>query len=249
MISTSQIKTIIIEDNQTTQKLLRDSLEENFSDLLCEGIASSIKEAVNLIVKIEPELVFMDIELKDGLAFEIFDKITPNFEVIFITGFRNHLERALEHFALNYITKPIDVQKLIKTVKHYISLRQRLFSIEKLQLTKGLINNKDGKLFIQTNNEHKLLNTMDIVKIVADGNYSSFYLEDGTKHLVSKGVLYYEQLLPETSFFRASRSVLINIHFIKSIYKKETIILVDKEHIHVSTRNKSKLIHLIGSIS
>jgi two-component system LytT family response regulator len=244
-----QIKTIIIEDNLASQEFLENTIVKNYPSISIAGKAVSVKESIALIKEAQPELVFMDIELTDGLSFEIFEKITPNFEVIFITGLQGHLEKALDHFALSYITKPIDVIKLKKTIDHYLTLKERLFTLDKLKLTKALINNQSGRLFVHKTNEHLLLEVKDIVKIEADGNYAIFYLQNGSKHLASHSLKYYENLLSKDSFFKAHRSTLVNIRFVKSIYKKETLLLTNGDQVHVSTRNKSNLQELIGLIS
>jgi len=244
------ISAIIIEDNIESQEYLIDIIQTNFPNIKLLGYASSITASIQLINQSNPELVFMDIELTDGLSFEIFDTIkNPSFEVIFITAFQNFLQKALEHFALSYITKPIDSSKLIATINHYLQLKQRLFSIEKINLVKELTQSRDGHILVQTTNEHILLKIATIIKCEAEGNYTYISLENGEKLLASKSLKYYNDILPASSFFRAHRSILINICFIQSIYKKETIILSNKDKVHVSTRNKSKLLELIQLLS
>lgn len=250
MISSSQIKAIIIENDKETQQYLSKLVSDHFIEVQICGYAETVIKSIELIDTINPELIFMDIVLPDGDSFEIFNKIqAPHFEVIFITGTKGNFERALEHFALSYITKPINEQLLIKTIDRYLNLKKRLFNIEKLNLIKDFTNTQSTKIFIQTTNEHILVNTKDIVKIDAYGNYAYVNLSDGIRLLASKGVKYYQDLLPKIFFFRASRSTLINVHFIKSIYKKETIILNNGDKVLVSTRNRSNLVDLIQHLS
>ena len=244
------ISVIIIEDNKEAQAYLSQILQKHFPTIHILGYATSVQESIKLIDRYDPELVFMDIELTDGLSFEIFDTVKePDFEVIFITAFENFIQKSLDHFALNYITKPIDIPKLLATINHYVKLKQRLFTIEKFELFKNLTQNKHGQLLIQTTNEHILIKITDITKLEAEGNYTSIFLNDGRKLLASKVMKYYESLLPEVSFFKAHRSTIININCIASIYKKETIILNNADRVHVSARNKRKLTELIHRLS
>jgi two-component system LytT family response regulator len=244
------ISAIIIEDNIEAQKYLSHIIQEHFPNIAILGYAASVQQSIQLIHTCDPELVFMDIELTDGLSFEIFDTIKdPSFEVIFITAFENFTQKALDHFALSYITKPIDIPKLLATIRHYLKLKQRLFTIEKFELFKKLTQNKEGQLLIQTTNEHILIKIASIIKLEAEGNYTYISLDDGRKLLASKAMKYYESLLPEVSFFRAHRSTIININCIASIYKKETIILTNNDKVHVSVRNKGKLMELIQMLS
>ncbi|MEP0263765.1 LytTR family DNA-binding domain-containing protein [Dokdonia sp.] len=245
-----QINAIIIEDNIEAQEYLSHIVQNHFPTIRILGCATSVEQSIQLINKTDPELVFMDIELTDGLSFEIFDTIkVPSFEVIFITAFENFMQKALEHFALSYITKPIDIPKLIAAIHHYLQLKQRLFTIEKFELLRDLTQNKNGKLLIQTTNEHVLIKIETIIKLEAEGNYTYIFLDDGRKLLASKAMKYYESLLPEVSFFKAHRSTIININYIASIYKKETIILTNSDKVHVSVRNKGKLMKLIQMLS
>lgn len=248
MTSTSQINALIIEDSKETQQYLTSLISSNFPRIEIKGYAETIANAIHLINSSDPELVFMDIELNDGEAFEIFNEIRSiDFEVIFITGTTNNTEKAFEHFALSYITKPINEKLLFNTIQHYLKLKQRLFNIEKLELFHSFMSKGRKSIFVQTSHEHILVNFEDLIKIEASGNYCYIHLKDGRNLLASKGVKHFEELLPKTSFFRASRSTLINITFIKSIFKKETIILINGDKIHVSTRNKVHLNTILNS--
>lgn len=250
MNNSNSIKVIIVEDDLDAQAFLVQILSDNFSTLKLEGIAPSIKTAIQLIQNVQPELVFMDIDLTDGFSFEIFESIkNPQFEVIFITALDHFMQKALDHFALSYILKPIDPSKLIASINHYVQLKQRLFNVEKFDLLKKLTYTNEGQIMIQTSNEHILIKIKSIVKCEAEGNYSTIYVNDGEKLLASKSLKYYETLLKRSSFFRVNRTIMINVNFIQSIYKKETIILKNGEKLHVSVRNRSKLIDLIQSLA
>jgi len=243
------VKALIIEDDPHILQQIEGLVSNNFPNIDVRGSSDSVLGAVSLIVNEEPELLFLDIELKDGLSFEIFEIIKkPNFEVIFITGFDHLAAKTMEHFALSYILKPIDTSKFISSVDHYIRLRERIFSLEKLNLFKTFSEVENKKIMIHTTNEHVLIEVAHIIKCEADGNYTHLYLSDGRKLMASKSLKYYQELF-STDFFRANRSILVNIKYIASIYKKETILLTTKENIHVSTRNKSNLIELLNILS
>jgi len=245
-----KIKTIIIEDDIKSQEYLKSILEKKFKIIDIIGASQSISDSIKLINSLEPELIFMDIKLTDGNSFEIFNQLNhTNFEVIFVTAFDNFMQKAIDHYALSYIIKPIDKLKLIDIVKRYINKRERLFSQGKIQSLTSFIDHKNPKLLIHTGDEYVSIKTKAIVKCEADGNYTSIYLKDKTIHLASNNLKYYENLLIDKGFFKPHRSILINTHFIKSIFKKETIVLTTDEKIHVSVRNKSKLTELINLLS
>lgn len=250
MLSTAKIRTIIIEDNLESQDYLQTLLSQHFSSIEIIGFAPSISKAVPLITSKKPELIFMDIELTDGSSFEIFDQLSNHeFEVIFITAFKNHIQKAIDHFAFNFIIKPYTKEKLIEVVNRYISLKERLFSIHKYHSFSNFINNSNMRFLLHVGNEHISIKVNDVVKCIADGNYTQFHIEDGTVHLASNNLKYYEELLVKKRFFKANRSCLVNLEFIQSIYKKEAIKLTNGESIIISTRNKSNVSALINALS
>ncbi len=250
MLTVSKINTIIIEDDIQAQEYLAKIINTNFSNIAILGYADSINSASKLINSVKPELIFMDIELKDGSSFKIFNKIEfHEFEVIFVTAFDNYIKKAIKHYAFSYILKPIDENKLIKAVVRYINLKKRLFTLDKYQLLSRFLETKDSQFLIQVGYNHVSLKINNIIKCVADGNYTNFHLENGKKHIASNSLKYYESLLIDKGFFKAHRSIIINVSFIESIYKKETIVLKNKDKINVSVRNKSNLTALINLLS
>jgi len=245
-----KINTIIIEDDSHAQDYLVGLLNKNFNQLEIQGFSDSVQKSVELIEAVEPELVFMDIELTDGLSFSIFNQIKhQDFEVIFVTAFENFIQKAIDHYAFSFITKPIDENRLIETVNRYIKLQERSFSRKKYQLLSNFIEKNDARFLLHTGNEHISVKVGDIIKCEADGNYTKFFMSDKSEHIASNYLKYYEGLLEHKGFFKAHRSVLINTTYIQSIYKKETIILTNGDKIHVSTRSKSRLTELIDSLS
>jgi len=250
MLTDSKIKTIIIEDNAQTQEYLSSILIKNLNSIEIVGFAISVEESIKLINKEKPELVFMDIELTDGYSFEIFNSISyTDFEVIFITAYDNYIKKAIDHYAFSFIMKPVNSSKLIEIVTRYISLKERMFTKSKYELLTNFITSKDSRFLIHVGNQHISIKVKDIIKCQADGNYTCFYLNNNKTYLASKSLKYYEGLLIEKGFFKAHRSVIINIDYISSIYKKETIILTNNDKVNVSVRNKSNLINLINKFS
>ncbi|WP_027392308.1 LytR/AlgR family response regulator transcription factor [Aquimarina latercula] len=242
------ISVIIIEDEKDSLEFLSEMLVENFKEIEIVGNSGSIQESINILKLTKPELVFMDIELIDGNSFQILDEISNHeFEIIFTTGYNNYIEKAMEYYAFNFLSKPIDVDKLKNVVQRYLNLKERIFTEQKYDLLKEFMTK--FRLMINIGNEHIAIDIDNIIKCEADGNYTIFLITDSLKYLASKSLKHYENLLITKGFFRANRKTLINTKHITSIYKKETIILSNKEKIIVSIRNKSKLGDLIRTFS
>ncbi|WP_405207733.1 LytR/AlgR family response regulator transcription factor [Aquimarina sp. LLG6339-5] len=244
----SEIPVILIEDDIEAKAHLSKLLTHYFSNINIITSADNVKDAITYINQNNPEIVFMDIKLVDGNAFEILDAVNSyDFEVIFVTAHADYLQQAISYYAFNFITKPIDEEHLKNVIDRYIKLKDRFFTKKKYTLFKEFLS--DSKLLVNTGNEHISLDIAKILRCEADGNYTFFVMDTKEKHMVSKSLKYYETLLSKKGFFRANRSTLINIKHINSIYRKESIILSDKEKVIVSARNKSKLSDLIKQLT
>lgn len=232
-----KIEVAIIEDNQEALKNITDLLSKISWDIKIVGIASSITDGINLIKQHSPQLVFMDIQLEDGLAFTILDDFEePNFDVIFTTAFNDYYEAAMEYYAFNYLLKPIEFEKLKKIFQKYNQIKERHLIRDRLTYFRKFILEK--KIVINKGNEFEVLELDQIVSLNADGNYTQVILSDSSKILASRHLKHYERILIHKGFFRANRSVLLNINHISTLSKSGIIILSNKERIEVSLRNK-----------
>lgn len=244
------LKTVIVEDDLHAQEYLSLILARHLPEVEIIGYADSIRDSAKLINEKRPELVFMDVELTDGLSFEIFDKIDQyDFEVIFITGHDNYIQKAIDHYAFSFVVKPVVAEKIVEIVQRYMKLKERMFSLGKYQELNKYLQRDDSMLLIHVGTSHLSIEVDNIVKLVADGNYTIFHMENGKTHMASKSLKYYAELLTHKNFFKVNRSVLINVRFIKSIYKKETIILKNGDKLNVSVRNKPQMTALIKMLS
>ncbi len=241
---------LLIEDDIDAVKHLSNLILKNNKNINILGNTGSIKSAIKMIDHYKPELVFMDIELTDGLSFNIFNQLQfTDFEVIFVSGYNNYINNALEHYAFSFITKPVDEQILFNTINRYLSLKDRLFSKAKIDVFNTFLNKENSQILIKAGEQHLLTAINDIIKCEANGNYTIFHLINKQQIIANNILKYYEELLTEKGFFKANRSELVNISNIESIYRKETIILKNNFKVNVSTRNKPKLINLINNLS
>lgn len=244
------LRVFIVEDEKQSLDLLESYLLRSNHTINIIGSAPSVAQAISNISKNKPELVFMDIKLTDGTSFEILDHFkNRDFEVVFITGYHNFYEKAFEHFALNYLTKPINFENLTSVIDRYVTLKEKSFTNQKFEQFKNFIQDKDAWFLLHIGITHVSVQLKNIVKCEADGNYTNFYLVDGAQHMASKSMKYFESILSFKGFIRINRSTIINIQYIKSIYKKETIHLSTGEKIHISNRYKSKVDEFIKAVS
>ena len=250
MIEDKKIQAIIVEDQAEARDFLEQLLRSNFEAIEITGLAPSVTEAVNLIKTNKPDLLFLDIELEDGLSFEILDQVSiPDTEVIFVTAFNQFYQRAMEHFAFSYLLKPVDENLVVQVIERYLKLKKPQFDLERYRNLVQFLDTANSRILIQIGHEHRSVAVAEILKLEADGNYAWIHLQDGEKHMASKSLKHYEDLLVPKGFFKANRTTLVNTDHIRSIYKKESIILSNKDHVPVSVRNKGKLTELINRLS
>jgi len=245
----NKIKTIIVEDKLKSSNYLKNLLESSFPEIIILDISPTITEALKSIEKHKPELVFLDIQLKDGLSFEILDKIDyQNFEVVFTTGYDNYYQKAFEYCAFNYLLKPIDLEQLTRVIFKYQKQTKRNHFLEKKEKLNAYLDHENPRIMVNIGDSHLFISVKDIIVCKADGSYTNITIKNKT-YLTTKPLKYYQELLEDKKFFKASRSILVNTAHITSVYKRENLVLSNDEKIQVSTRNKYLLTDFIKLFS
>lgn len=242
------INVVIIENDSDASNYLTKLLTNPLFEINIIGTTASVKEGISLISSSSPELVFLDIHLDDGLGFEILDNLpSKNFEVIFVTAYDTYYEKAIEHFAFNYLLKPIDPSILEKVINRYKQVKSRHSLQSKYDHFKEFVRENNSKILLQTGQHYKSVYLDHIISCNADGNYTSFIIKEKKPILANNILKHYDKLLSNRGFFRANRSCLINIAHIESIFRKETIILDNGDKVQVSGGNKEQLSQLLDS--
>ena len=240
-------KYLIIENDPKALDYLKNSIYDYNSNYNIMGHASSVKESIPLIKMVNPDIIFLDIVLDDGLGFDVLNSVEQsNFEVIFTTGYDNYYKQALDHFALAYLLKPYHKSEIKKALDRYMKIKY--YTPQKYIHLKNFFAESNPNVLIQAGEEYHSVLVNDIICCKADGNYSKIICSNKPHILANQGLKYYTHLFRDRGFFRANRSVLINTTHISSIYKKETIILSNNEKITISTRNRNNLTQLIETL-
>ncbi|WP_294245084.1 LytTR family DNA-binding domain-containing protein [uncultured Chryseobacterium sp.] len=231
-----KIKAVIVDDEHIAREVLRNYLTKYCPQVELSGEAQNIKEAVPLIAETRPQLVFLDVEMPFGNAFDVLEATQEYpYETIFITAFSQYSLQALNRSASYYILKPIDIQELILAVN---KVAESLEKKEELNRNRILLENLKVKpekqqLILPTLQGFDVVKTEDILRLQADGNFTQVYLTDGSKKMVCRFLKHFDDLL-EHPFIRVHRSHVININFVKSYHKSGTVTLSDQTEIEVS---------------
>lgn len=248
------IKAIIVDDELGARESLSKMIEKNCKQIEVVAKVDSMLSAFEAITNKEPDLVFLDIEMPNGNAFDLLEKFKSiNFNIIFTTAYDHYAIKAIKFSAIDYILKPIDSEELVTAVKRFENQRGQKESLDK-QFKTLLSNvkpeNKLKKVGIPDGDGLIFINLSDIIRCDSDGNYTFFILTSGKKIIASRTLGEYEQMFVDDNFFRIHRSHLINLEHVKKYIKGEGgyVVMTDNSQVEVSRRNKTdfleKLSHL-----
>lgn len=205
------------------------------------------KNGLLLIEELQPQLVFLDVEMPHLNGFDMLKKLEPvNFETIFVTAYSHYAVEAFEHHATGYITKPINSDKLVAAVNtagkriEEKNINKNLFSL----LEKNTQPAAPDKIPLSTSNGLVFVKLAEILYCESSGNYTSFYLLNDKKVMVSRQLGEYEKLLPEINFTRIHDKYIINLSFIKEYVKGSggDVVLENGKELPVASRRKEEFL-------
>ena len=244
------IRTVVIEDEEHSRKMLLAMLHEHCQQINVVAEANSVKTGLTAIVEQTPQLVFLDIELQSETSFEILEKLPEiNFELVFTTAFDHYALKAIKFCAIDYLLKPIDLNELRIAVAKAEKRLNREYLNKNLEV---LLNNlKSG-----TQNNHKIalstlegllfVNVSDIIYCESNGPYTKFVFKHADKIVTSKHLKEYEDLLNAYDFFRIHKSYLVNLQEIKKYIRGEggQLIMSNGDALSVSKQRKEDFLHI-----
>ena len=251
-MSQQTISAFIVDDEFQSREVISLMLAGMFPEIKIVGLGGTVKEALAGIVREQPQLIFLDVQMRNETGFDLLDKLNEiNFELIFTTAHSEFAVKAFRYSALDYLIKPIDAGELesaVKKAKRRILFNQSATSEQVQLLTQQLEGSKkipdkiaipspEGLLFIQVH---------DIIYCHGLGNYTEFFLMNEQKITSSHTLKQYEELLNDHLFFRAHKSFLINLTHIKKYLRGEggTAVMSNGHEIEIARRNKTSFLNL-----
>jgi two-component system, LytTR family, response regulator len=238
-----KIRAIIVEDEAVSRDILRTYLSKYCPNVTLVGEASNINDAYELIQKNELELVFLDVEMPFGNAFDLLEKVEDRrFETVFVTAYDHYAIEALNNDASYYLLKPISIDELIKAMNIVTEIKEKENELQNKVLSPK-ISSTSGKITIPQQDGFEVLDVNDIVFCKADDNYTEIHLAN-SKKLVSKTLKYFEEALLPYDFARIHKSYLVNINSVVK-YKKGkggSVIVSSGKEILVSSSKKATLL-------
>ncbi len=241
------MKAIIIDDEPDCVRLL--ALQLKMYCPLVEVVAqcSDSKEGLNKILELQPDIVFLDIEMPVINGFQMLEKAGEiNFHLVFVTAYDKFAVKAFRYSALDYLLKPIDAKDLVsavdKATKRYLPdkqqlnlLKQQLRAGEKLHPDKIALPYQNGVTFVEINS---------IVYCESNSNYTRLHLINRQEYTVAKTLGDIQEVLEERNFLRVHRQYLVNLNHIKRYVRGEGnyLIMTDDANIPVARNQKERLV-------
>lgn len=238
-----QLQTIIVEDEEISREILKKYLGKYCPNVHIVGEASNIDDALILIRNHELDLVFLDVEMPFGNAFDLLEKVGDrSFETIFVTAYDHYAIEALNNHASYYLLKPISIDELIKAVDHVISIKNKEERLAK-NVTATNIEMINGKITIPQQDGFEVLNVAEIIYCKADDNYTEIYINN-SKIVVSKTLKYFEDILSQYPFARVHKSFLVNVNEVVKYRKGKggSVVLSNGKEVMVSSTRKADLL-------
>lgn len=238
------LKAIIVEDEETSREILKNYLKKYCPNVTIKGEAANVDDALVLIRNNDLDLVFLDVEMPYGNAFDLLEKVGDRtFETVFVTAYNHYAIDALNAHASYYLMKPIAIDELIKAVDYVSEIKTKEEALQD-QVLVPKTNSVNGKITIPQQDGFEVLETASILYCKADDNYTEIYLNTERKKLVSKTLKYFEEALSESGFVRVHKSYLVNISDVVK-YKKGkggSVVLSNGKEIMVSASKKANLL-------
>ena len=207
----AKLRTIIVDDEWLLRSELRLMLAE-FPQLELVGEAATVDQATDLVLKIQPEVIFLDIQMPGATGFDLLDRVPVSAKIIFITAYDKYAIRAFEVNALDYLLKPISRERLQMAVSRLTTTPQKVDWQDKR------VDYQDV-LYVLSEGSLKFVKLPLLKALMAAGNYSYMIYSDRPKSLVAKTLQEWEEVLPEKYFIRIHRSFIINFEYVDRVVK------------------------------
>ena len=241
------IRALIVEDEINNREILGSLLDQYCKQVEVVDYATDANEAVEKIQSLRPDLVFLDIVLPFGNAFDILSRVKEiNFYIVFTTAYDKYVIRAIKVGATDYLLKPIDHAELAETVrrveasmaekKEYLNMEQLMSAFSK-QL-------HSNNIALPTMEGYNFIKFDDIIVVTAEGNYCKIYCLGNQTYTVTKQIHEIEEKLPQAVFCRIHNSHIINMKHIREYVKGRGgyVVMVDGSQVDVSLRRKDQFL-------
>ena len=243
-----EVKAFLVDDEEKSRDTLRNMIKHYCAEVLVVGEARTVADAAKKIKELQPDLVFLDIELPEQNGFALFDYFAspPPFYVIFATAYSEYAVQAFRMAAVDYLLKPYNIKELKESIRRVRERQQQQQYKERLSSLVQNVETGTKRLALPVQNGYLFIEVEDIIRCEADRNYTTFYLQSGEKQVVSKPLRLFEEMLDGLHFFRINRSHIINMNYLKSYGKSKNgyVTLKNGVTLSLSTAKRDEFLEL-----
>ena len=243
------ISTVLVDDETDSIRVLQKLLATYCPQVEVVGTAEGVETALAVIHSTRPDLLFLDIEMTQGNAFDLLNQLRPlTFQVIFVTAFDNYAIRAFKYSAVDYLLKPVDIDELVSAVERVVERSQQRNIVDQMQVfldSMGTLHlSQQQKMAVPTLEGLIFINLRDVVRLEARSSYTQIIMEDGEIVTATRTIKEYEDSLPESLFCRIHNSHIINLQKIDKYHKGRGgyVVLEDGSRIEVATRRRQEFL-------
>lgn len=246
---------ILVVDNETN---IRESIVlmiENFCPFDAEIYqANGVLDGLKAITEINPNVLFLDVELDDGTGMDLLSKLSEiDFHVVFITAHNKYAIDAFRYSAIDFLLKPIQPDELIDAFDKISKQAKNKNLLEQIHIMQDSLNkiaSSGKKIVLKDSNSIYFVNVNDIIRCESDGQYTEFYIDNLKKIVISKPLKEYEELLEPFGFIRPHHSHIINTNKILRFDKVDggSLIMQNNDEIPVSHRKKTQILKVLDSM-
>jgi two-component system LytT family response regulator len=246
------VTAILVDDEHKSLAILKNKLERLCPNITIIGETQDPEEAIDLIISLKPQLVFLDIAMPGMNGFDVLEKIPePTFEVIFVTAFDNYGIEAIKHCAIGYVVKPIDSQDLIQAVS---VATQNIADKTALQKNTQLIENlgiqsfQQKKIVIPSQDGLEFVKIEDIIHCQGTDGYTKIHFQQSKPIMSSYSIGHFFKLLKHKDFYLIHKSHLININYILKYLNEGYVVLQDNHKLPVSRNKRTEFLNMIRNV-
>lgn len=246
------MKILIVDDELSPREQSKRLLAEFFPEISVCAEAENVNSAYEAILIHQPDVVLLDVDMPDGTAFDLLKRLPQiNFNTIFITAYEKYALQAIKFSALDYLLKPYTSGEFVDAIRKAQRKEEAEDSSLKFNaLLQNFQHQQPSKIVLRTSDSIHVVQLNEIIRLQADGAYTTFYVLNRKPIVVSKNLKEYDNLLVNSGFIRTHQSHLVNSRYIVCFHKTDggSLGLTDKTQVPVASRYKEKVLQAIERI-
>jgi len=216
------LKILLVDDEPEARELLKYMLLVN-KGVSVVGTAGTVDEAVNLMQSERPHLVLLDIQMPEKDGFHFIEQVHRSGEspgIIFVTAFEHYAIQAIRNSVFDYILKPVHQEELDSAIERFRIRERKVQNQDLHKLVEALQGSGPNRIKLNTRSGYVLIDPSEVAYCQADGNYTHIQLTRGNSEVITQNLGAIEEILEGRTFFRASRSYLLNLRYLTRVDRK-----------------------------